>query len=560
LSKSINQSTSKLLPTQPSNFHPSTRALKPLLPDDFKKINLAHLRRVCPCIQLPEILRPRLCPPSFFESLTGSSRRKKGGNKTIFLLLCASCLIDEADLADAIAAAFHANDVPPAKIHRIQVPQFAPVSPQQAEAWSETYWPTSFKNTNPYGPHPGIMARSEVELLEEAPLNAQDCMSLARRVAAEGKEAGIGEPVGVVVLERSEKYGARVVAVATDARWRGLPSCEDARKSGGKGNITAHAVMRAIGLVAQKRRIIDGKAEPPAFAPYATSDGESAPITLTAVSPPVSAHQAISATQDSLDSAMVSLMLGPPDPPIASPTPVDSDPAFPASLLACLPEPTASSQIFLDAPITELERLYFDPPTLAPKGYLCLQLELYVTHEPCIMCSMAILHSRFGKVIFEKEMRSTGALIAERALPIRPSLFIPMLETGTPPQTRSAKRRRNRKTSKARQAIAFAQAKAEQGGPAMEYGLWWRGQLNWKFLCWQWRPERAGNSRPSSSNTSTPASATTPVTENWPGFPLPKMQRRPSSVSTARSGANSFEDQVTERLRALTDLGPTVHV
>lgn len=108
-------------------------------------------------------------------------------------------------------------------------------------------------------------------------------------------------------------------------------------------------------------------------------------------------------------------------------------------------------------PETDLERRYFDtkpPPPPPPvstedqesmdngEGYLCHNMHIYLSHEPCVMCAMALLHSRVGIVVFGRRMSKTGALVAESV-----------------------------------------------GDEGEGYGLFWRPELNWKFLCWQWAEE-----------------------------------------------------------------------
>lgn len=58
--------------------------------------------------------------------------------------------------------------------------------------------------------------------------------------------------------------------------------------------------------------------------------------------------------------------------------------------------------------VAERERKLGD--TLGRGGYLCLDFDVYTTHEPCSMCSMALVHSRIKRCIFLEPMEATGAL------------------------------------------------------------------------------------------------------------------------------------------------------
>ena len=42
--------------------------------------------------------------------------------------------------------------------------------------------------------------------------------------------------------------------------------------------------------------------------------------------------------------------------------------------------------------------------------YLCTGFDLFCTHEPCIMCGMALLHSRFRRVFYLEPSPMFGSL------------------------------------------------------------------------------------------------------------------------------------------------------
>ncbi|QPG75923.1 hypothetical protein FOA43_003309 [Brettanomyces nanus] len=48
--------------------------------------------------------------------------------------------------------------------------------------------------------------------------------------------------------------------------------------------------------------------------------------------------------------------------------------------------------------------------TAMTNKYLCLNYDVYTTHEPCTMCSMALLHSRIHRLIYINTSPVTGAI------------------------------------------------------------------------------------------------------------------------------------------------------
>ncbi|RDW83177.1 hypothetical protein BP5796_04668 [Coleophoma crateriformis] len=230
----------------------------------------------------------------------------------------------------------------------IMVPLLAPTSYEQAVSWSSRFWPTVYKKSNPFGPHPSIISRAQ----EDIDGDSRTWMELAIRAGQESRRLGHGEAIGVAVVERCDGQ-SRLLAVSGDARWLDW-------KHGGSGNVAGHAVLRSIAMVATSIK--------------ASENGN-----------------------------------------------IDS------TETAC----TAPRSIFHDKPVISAEH---GQSRASTSRYLCHGLEIYCSHEPCVMCSMAILHSRFGKVIFNKRMPETGGLSSEGDL---------------------------------------------------AHGLFWRKELNWTLLAWE---------------------------------------------------------------------------
>ena len=80
--------------------------------------------------------------------------------------------------------------------------------------------------------------------------------------------------------------------------------------------------------------------------------------------------------------------------------------ASPAALSPSLPIPTLASSSYGPSPSPTARTA----AAVAKNGqhYLLTSRTLFTTHEPCVMCSMALLHSRVKEVFFLIPMERTG--------------------------------------------------------------------------------------------------------------------------------------------------------
>ncbi|KAL8647659.1 MAG: hypothetical protein Q9210_005423 [Variospora velana] len=271
-------------------------------------------------------------------------------------------------------------------ISTILVPQYPPMSAHQAQEWSQSHWPTVHRKHNPFGPQPSTIQKAEASILPKV----GQWMGLALMAGAHAEERGIGVKIGAVIVEKG-----LLVAAAGDGRW----TCNDgiyatnridigARR---QGNPMAHASMRAIALVARKRR-------------------------------DVLAQQSSSISEDKAKRQAAA-------------------------------DNKQKDIHSLDTPFTALEKEVYKGDSITAGGYLCLDMDIYITHEPCVMCSMAILHSRFGKVVYGQRMAGTGGLCAEA------------------------------------EQVDASSCDNDGYGRRLGHGLFWRQELNWRLLAWYWEDE-----------------------------------------------------------------------
>ncbi|RFU30589.1 hypothetical protein B7463_g5736, partial [Scytalidium lignicola] len=303
-------------------------------------LDLQHLRRFAKPKDLPLKVKSALLD----ARATTKQSSEDEPVEELFVVIGAVNFVSLEILLDSLSSLNES-----AWVNSIQVPLLAPTSQEQATRWTSLYWPTIYKKSNPFGPHPSIVSRAADEIYGDT----EKWLHVASNAARQSKGLGIGDEVGVVIVERVNGT-ARPIAIAGDARWIDWPG-------NGPGNVTAHAVLRAIAMVSDGLRV--------------KNSGQNPDV-----------------------------------------------------------KPAEGNGIFRDSLVGSLEA---DQVLAVRDGYLCHELEIYCTHEPCVMCSMAIVHSRFGRVVFERRMPITGGLCADNEL---------------------------------------------------GHGLFWRKELNWTLLAWQWVP------------------------------------------------------------------------
>jgi tRNA-specific adenosine deaminase 3 len=145
------------------------------------------------------------------------------------------------------------------------------------------------------------------------------------------------------------------------------------------------------------------------------------------------------------------------------------------SLIAQLRLSPSSPSSAITPTLSHLESAFLSPTNpitagLSSSTYLCTNLSIYVSHEPCTCCAMAILHSRFRNVVFRRRMNGSGGLTAESGREERDEDSEAEEEVGGVAGNEGVVRGRQREG---------------RGRKGLGYGLFWRRELNWRCLGWE---------------------------------------------------------------------------
>lgn len=379
-------------------------------------------------------------------------------------LLAPFAPVSESHKRTEDASAPHPPETPtPINIRTTRIPLQPPLNVRQAEEWTKALWPVTY---NPAAPRATVAPPAQVlnRARESIQPWAGHYLALAQKVAEEAEQSRSGRGVGAVVVDpaieiemdtvnegEDDRWMQAVVAVAGDARYSrsegGAPSQAEQHPGVSpnpacqtynpdlEGGPELHALMRAADMIARRRR----------------EEGEPQIPDPAFLLRPLEAYFLYPSSAEGAPSKSNTK---------ANQTEQSSG------------EKRKRSPSDANSPHPELLGTRIRPRSQG--GYLCTDLDIYLTHEPCLCCSMGMLLSRFRAVIFPRHGRMlTGGLASEPVVSPTPSLDAETCTHGHD--------HRDEKGHEHHHNIPSHDPQQEEED-RIYYGLHWRKELNWRAL------------------------------------------------------------------------------
>ncbi|KAI1388773.1 cytidine deaminase-like protein [Hypoxylon trugodes] len=399
--------------------------------------NLPHLRRcVKPC-DLPPHLK------SQFMNEGNGRQVHLGKSNWLYIVLGPVDRMPYEELVNGLSAIDDIRD--DIFVTTVPVPLMAPTSQIQANMWSQQFWQTVYRKNNPLGPHPSTISRSETNVSRDVRI----WMTLAHEVAKKAEISGLGEPIGAIIVKRTIPGRPDPVRATPANQGPNQGPAESDSNNEGTAVDAGNAVEApAAGDVTGDTNQLDvsnaenqGDAQPgPEPEPRETTQ-------IVALAADARWHQQERTGHTGNPMAHAALR---------------AISMVAQKLVRAEERPKSEPRVmefeaFQDKPLLDDEQIVFNADHPCPDGYLCHELELYMTHEPCIMCAMAILHSRMGRIVFRQRMPLTGGMCSED------------------------------RSHDACATSGTCQTGLCGGGQGL--GLHWRKELNWTLLGWEWESD-----------------------------------------------------------------------
>jgi len=414
--------------------NPLTRSIARALAGDDAAKNLPHLRRCSKPVDLPPHLK------SQFMNEGNGRTIHTGKSNWLYILLGPKDEMPYDELVRGLASVDGIRD--DIFIGIIPVPLLAPTSQVQANLWSQQFWQTVYRKNNPLGPHPSNICRTTSVVSRDA----SAWMTLAHQIARKSRDAGLGEPIGAVVIKRTVplKYDpAKNVAAKAEGSHsdttQNSQSISEPIPSDMSENTASHDDRGPHELGHNDANEDTAASDTSGAEPEAK---ETTQIVALAGDARWYQQEKTGRTGNPMGHAALRAISMVAQKLVRTENREQNTPVI------------MEFEAFQDKPLLDDEQVVFDADHPCPDGYLCHDLELYLTHEPCVMCAMAILHSRMGRIVFRHRMPLTGGMSSED-----------------------------------RGYDACGDPSMCENGPCgggRGLGLHWRKELNWSMLGWEW--------------------------------------------------------------------------
>ncbi|KAI8960624.1 cytidine deaminase-like protein [Daldinia sp. FL1419] len=405
--------------------------VRALAGDDVAK-SLPHLRR---CVK-PADIPPHLKTQFMNE---GNGRQVHlGKSNWLYIVLGPKDKMPYDELVKALSNIDDIRD--DIFVGTIPIPLLAPTSQVQANMWSQQFWQTVYRKNNPLGPHPSTIARTETIVSRDASV----WMNLAHQIAERSQEAGYGEPIGAVIIKRTIPGKNETGKQTASKEGAGETDCSNGEGAGVDGDNCDPRPQSTEGV-----KTVCDPAESLHSADFDESEPEVKETTqIVAIAADARWHQQEKVGRTGNPMAHAALRA----------ISMVAQKLVRAEGRPESKQPTMEFEAFQDKPLLDDEQVVFNEDHPCPDGYLCHELELYMTHEPCTMCAMAILHSRMGRIVFRHRMPLTGGMSSE-----------------------------DRGYDACGASGTCGQGGSCGGGQGL--GLHWRKELNWTLLGWEWESD-----------------------------------------------------------------------